>query len=162
MYLNGSILTRPVALEGDVKSLHVAACLAICAGMLAGGAAAQSRGPYVPAGVEGGWRIAMDRTVTFRRPDGLVQSMLLAVPLRGRSDVMYSETLVLYDCEGRSRTLVTRSDYSRRRDPVKTNYQPEDPAAIQRGRNIQRQLEVACESRERTGTMTMFDVLGHR
>lgn len=110
---------------------------------------------FEPAGIEANARIAVDRSVTFKRDDGWVQSLLLAVPVARDGSRIYSIIAVEYDCEGRRRRVTSREDFSARRDPVRTIISQEAP--IETGPAIANQLAVACPLTSRRGSVSLID-----
>lgn len=158
MSRNGLIRKRRVVPKVEVKmnaySLSVALFL-----LIASPTFAQN---FEPAGTEAGSRIAIDRSMTFRRDDGLVQSVVLTVPPQTSRDVRYALLTADFDCGKGGRKITSRTEFSSRRDPVHILLNRSPAATFEIGPQIAEQVQVVCASGSRTGSVSLFEFVGGR
>lgn len=102
--------------------------------------------------------IAVDRSVTFRRTDGLIQSALLEIP-RQRSGVRYTLVAANFDCGTSQRIVVARTEFSSRQDPTTTTFDPPIITNAVTSSAIAEQVRVVCGSTARVGSLSLQDLV---
>lgn len=114
---------------------------------------------FEPAGRENGARVAVDRSVTFQRDDGSTHASLIEVP-RQTSGRRYALVAADFDCANGRRTVFSRTEFSTRRDPIQTVFDPPLVVDAAASPAVAEQARVVCGSRARVGSVTLREFVG--